>query len=627
MRRIRRKLRLGIAGLAFAALAVPAVANAGVQVTGIDAVQFPTIRATVVSSAGPSVRPALTENGTPVTALDATNLASCKSIAVAIDRSQSMRGKSFADAIAAARSFIAAKQGCDRVAVVAFGSGVMGLSRFTANGDLADSALAGLAVDDHQGTALYDAIAYASSELAHESAGRVLVLLTDGTDTSSTRTLGEAIDTARSHDVLVDPIAIAGPSYDPTALESVASKTGGTFHRASSSSTLGAVYASIAAALRHTWRVSYVTASRPGDRITLQAAASGAGTGNASTQIPLSLGNAAVPAPSKLVPTSAYGPTGPLALALAVGCLFFVALVLGVAAYRGSWVKSRIAPHVGETKTSPKQKRRERRLAFLTSVFGATERAFGNLKQWRAIQRMLERADVPLRTVELFWIMIGSGFGVALVAAVTGQSALVILLALVGGGCLPLLVVWQKMKSRLRAFEDELPDLLITIAASLKAGHSFKQGMQAVVDEGQPPASDELKRVLTETSLGRPMDEALAEMADRVGSKNFEFAITAVTIQRQVGGSLASLFDMVADTVRQRHQFARKIRSLTAMGRMSAYVLVGVPFFLAGTISLIAPAYMTPLWHTSAGHMMIVLCLVMISIGSAILKKIVSFRG
>ena len=120
------------------------------------------------------------------------------------------------------------------------------------------------------------------------------------------------------------------------------------------------------------------------------------------------------------------------------------------------------------------------------------------------------------------------------------------------------------------AFEDQLPDLLITIAASLKAGHSFKQGLQAVVDEGQPPASEEFKRVLTETRLGRPMDDALAEMAERIGSKNFDFVITAVTIQRQVGGSLAGLFDMVADTVRQRQQFARKIKALTAMGRMSA---------------------------------------------------------
>ena len=116
-------------------------------------------------------------------------------------------------------------------------------------------------------------------------------------------------------------------------------------------------------------------------------------------------------------------------------------------------------------------------------------------------------------------------------------------------------------------------------------------------------------------------------MAHRVDSKNFTFVITAVTIQRQVGGSLASLFDMVADTVRQRQQFARRIRGLTAMGRMSAYVLIALPFGLAFLLSLLNPSFMQPLWATHTGHLLIVLGLVMMTVGSAILKKIVSFRG
>jgi tight adherence protein B len=179
----------------------------------------------------------------------------------------------------------------------------------------------------------------------------------------------------------------------------------------------------------------------------------------------------------------------------------------------------------------------------------------------------------------------------------------------------------------MNAFDDQLPDLLVTLAASLKAGHSFKQGIQTVVDEGLEPASKELSRVITDTRLGRPMDDALAETADRIGSKNFAFVITAVTIQRQVGGSLAGLFDMVADTVRQRQQFARKIKGLTAMGRASAYVLVGLPFFVAFAITLLNPSYMDPLYHTSTGHTLIMVGLVMMAFGSLILKKLVSFRG
>jgi tight adherence protein B len=164
------------------------------------------------------------------------------------------------------------------------------------------------------------------------------------------------------------------------------------------------------------------------------------------------------------------------------------------------------------------------------------------------------------------------------------------------------------------------------MAAGLKAGHSFRQALQSVVDEDQPPASKELGRVLTETRLGRPMDEALADMAQRIGSRNFEFVITAVTIQRQVGGSLAGLFDMVADTVRNRQQFAKKIKGLTAMGRASAYVLVALPFFLAVMMTLVNPEFMKPLWHTSTGHKLVVGMLVMIGIGSLILRKIVNFR-
>ena len=180
----------------------------------------------------------------------------------------------------------------------------------------------------------------------------------------------------------------------------------------------------------------------------------------------------------------------------------------------------------------------------------------------------------------------------------------------------------------MRAIDDQLPDLLITLAASLKAGHSFRAGIQAVVDEGQPPASKEFNRVLTETRLGRPMDDALADMAERVGSNNLSFVVTAVTIQRQVGGSLAGIFDMVADAVRNRQQFARKIRGLTAMGRMSAYVLVGVPFFMAGTITLLnAGRTWRPLFQTGTGQKLLVVGLVMIGMGSLMLRKIVNFKG
>jgi tight adherence protein B len=225
------------------------------------------------------------------------------------------------------------------------------------------------------------------------------------------------------------------------------------------------------------------------------------------------------------------------------------------------------------------------------------------------------------------YLMTGCGFLLMLLAAVSGRTTLVMLIAFAIGAVIPYAWVALKARRRMDAFEEQLPDLLVTLAASLKAGHSFKQGLQTIVDEGQEPASTELGRVITDTRLGRPMDEALAETADRIGSKNFSFVITAVTIQRQVGGSLAGLFDMIADTVRDRQQFARKIRSLTAMGRAAAYVLVALPFFIAFALTLMNPSYMDPLFHTHTGHMLIFTGLGMMAFGSLILKKIVSFRG
>jgi tight adherence protein B len=167
----------------------------------------------------------------------------------------------------------------------------------------------------------------------------------------------------------------------------------------------------------------------------------------------------------------------------------------------------------------------------------------------------------------------------------------------------------------------------MAVAASLKAGHSFKQGIQTIVEEAQDPAKKEFQRVLAEASLGRPVEAALSDMAERIGSKNFAFIVTAVSIQNQVGGSLAGLFDMVADTVRQRQMFSRKIKALTAMGRASAYVLIALPFFLGALITAISHKYMAPLFFTSSGHILMMVGLVAMGIGSLILNKIVSFKG
>ncbi len=607
------------------AAALAADASAGVRLNGLDLGAYPEFRATVVTSQPTSRPPTLFENGKSVPAPHWVNLGRSKNVVLAIDNSRSMAGKPLTEAVAAAAAFVATKPASDRIALTTFGTTAVQQSGFSSATIDADNALRTLAVSPASGTALWDAVDLSARMLAGQTGGKVVVLLTDGDDVGSKTSKAGALKSLHKAGAVVYPIAF-GSHADTTGLKDLASATGGTFHTAANTAALKDIYASIARELRRTWRVEYLTAARPGDKLTFKATAGGLGSDQVELTVPDSLGaNAAKPSP--LLPSVVYGKAGDLLFTAIAGVLILAAGILLVSTFRGSWLKQRLAPHVSSGgRTSKKRKGRDR-LEMMNGLFKATEQAFGHRRQWRNLQLLLERADLPLRTVEFAWLLVGCSFTLGVLGALTGRGSLTILVLFLLGAFVPYFVVWFKARKRMRMFEDQLPDLLITMAASLKAGHSFKSGIQSVVDEGQEPAAKEFRRVLTDTQLGRPMEEALQETADRIGSKNFAFVITAVNIQRQVGGSLAGLFDMVADTVRQRQQFARKIRSLTAMGRASAYVLVGLPFFIAAAITLLNPDYMRPLYDEHAGHVLIALGLTMMAFGSLILKKIVSFKG
>ena len=621
-----RLLRLVLAAAALVALTVPAAAGAGVRLNGVDFGAYPAVRATVVTSVPSAAPPTLLENGRPVVGLQAVNLGRSKNVVLALDTSRSMAGKPLAEAAAAATAFVATKPSSDRIALVTFGQRASLQGPFSTSTIDSDNALRTLAVGANSGTALWDAVDLSARLLASQPGGRVVVLLTDGNDVGSRASESDALLSLHKAGAVVYPIAF-GSHADSSGLERLARSTGGSFHTASTSATLSGIYSSIGRELRRTWRVRYLTTARPGDKLELKASVGRLGSDTTSVSVPGS-GSATNGKPSPLLPDAFYGRAGDLLFTVLAALLVLAAGILAASTLRGSWLKRRLAAHVEPSRgRAAKHRTGRERLAMLSGLFRVTESTFGHRRQWRNLQLLLERADLPLRTVEFAWLLIGCSFVLAVLAAIINGGAVAILACFLVGGFVPYLVVWMKARRRVRAFEDQLPDLLITMAASLKAGHSFKQGIQSVVDEGQEPAAKELRRVLTDTQLGRPMEAALQETAERIGSKNFSFVITAVNIQRQVGGSLAGLFDMVADTVRDRQQFARKIRSLTAMGRMAAYVLVGLPFFIALAMTVLNPTYMDPLFHSHTGHMLIMLGLTMMAFGSLVLKKIVSFKG
>jgi tight adherence protein B len=213
----------------------------------------------------------------------------------------------------------------------------------------------------------------------------------------------------------------------------------------------------------------------------------------------------------------------------------------------------------------------------------------------------LARADLKLKPAEFVLLWIATPFVLVFGAIAFGfvfpalQSplALVILFAL--GVWLPRFYLGRRQKGRLKAFNDQLPDTITLLANSLRAGSSFLQGMELVTREARPPISEEFMRVVREMSLGLALQPALANLVRRVASEDLELMVTAINIQSQVGGNLATVLDAIAFTIRERVRIQGEIQTLTAMQRYSGYVIVLLPVGLAGLLFVISPTYMTPM--------------------------------
>ena len=615
-------MRRALLAALLAALLLPGAGQAGVRLSGLDTSGYPSLRLTVVTSKPVARPPTLRENGHRVPDVVARSLGTGKALVLAVDTSRSMTGQPLEDAVAAAKVFLQQKREDDNVALVTFSSHERQLTGFSTDARSAGDALDQLAASSEPGTALYETVTQASRALSKDQLlNRVLVVITDGRDVSPQGSLSNAISSARDAGVAVYTIGIGSSAQEP--LRRLAETTGGAYSQAASSAALTGIAGQVARQFARTWQLTYATRTPPGDRLRLAVSQPGAGTTARTFLIPATAGE---PAPESGVSHFFLHTTlGNLLAALAIGALLSLGAMAWLSARDVGRVRKRLNPHV-PTRERHEEEHSSRRFSALNGFFSATERSIGRFGMWGKLRHAIERADSTLRPSELFWIMAGSGLLLGLVVVLIGAPPFLAVLVVPIGGVVPYLVLQYKGGQRQKAFDEQLADVLMTIAASVRVGHTFRQSMQAVVKESQEPASKEFKRVLLETDLGRPPDEALSDMATRLGSSNFEYVVSVVSIQREVGGSLAALFDMVSETVRQRQQFAKKMRGLTAMGRVSAYVLIILPFALVAGLSIINYTYMKPLFTTATGRFLIVIALCGMAIGSLILKKIVSFR-
>jgi tight adherence protein B len=197
------------------------------------------------------------------------------------------------------------------------------------------------------------------------------------------------------------------------------------------------------------------------------------------------------------------------------------------------------------------------------------------------------------------------------------------------GLLVPVLVfnaVRGKLKKKRRLFSDQLPDALQVIASALRAGHTVIGALAVVSTESPEPTRTEIRRAVADEQLGVPLDVALDRVARRMESREFEQVSVVAGLQREAGGNAAEVLDRVADSVRERIELRQLVRSLTAQGRLSRWVLTLLPPGLAGIIAVLDPGYLSPLFDKSLGRAILVLAGLMIVVGSLLIKRIVDVK-
>jgi tight adherence protein B len=240
------------------------------------------------------------------------------------------------------------------------------------------------------------------------------------------------------------------------------------------------------------------------------------------------------------------------------------------------------------------------------------------------VEGSLERANLPLRAAEAMFFYAAAAAIIGLLALGVSRSIVIFGIVVAFALLLPPAVLNFLAGRRKKQFNALLPDTLQLLSGTLRAGYSMMQGVEAVSQEVSEPMGRELRRVVTESRLGRPLEVSLDAVAERMDSLDFAWAVMAIRIQREVGGNLSELLMTVAQTMTQRERLRRDVNTLTAEGRVSAYVLGILPVGLGAAMLALNPEYMDPLFDTGLGNFLLGAGLALMVIGFVWMNKLVT---
>ena len=539
-------------------------------------------------------------------------------------------------AVTKMKQLITASPAGDQFGIVTFGSTAQVAQSVTSDRVQLDKSLDSIKSNPQAHTAMWDGVSTATSILADvPKLQHNLIIVTDGTDDSSKATAaqarGDVIGNGSNAGATVFAIGLSSENQlDTAGLSSLVAAGGGRLFVAAKAADVAEAFDNVTVALKNEYVVTFVPlAGNPGrNNLTLN-------IGGFSAPASFTLGGVQAGA-SSLAPQFVAGPSGPAFLRTTGGLLLgllLVALAVGVACYiafsmvtsRSSLLDAALSPYAegysaedadGDDHGGLAQTALLQRAVAMTEGFAERQ---GFLE---AVERKLEMAEIPLKAAEVLLIWVAGIILLTVLAFLLFGlfiAGVVLILTIIGGPA------FLNVRSRMRArkFEQQLPDMLTLMSGALRAGFSLMQGVDAVSVEVQDPMGRELRRVVSESRLGRQLEDALDDVAERTGSADFAWAVMAIRIQREVGGNLAELLMTVADTMVQRERLRREIKSLTAEGRISAIVLTALSPLLGVAMYLMNPSYMKPLFHEFMGQIMLILAVVAMVIGYFWMRKVV----
>ncbi len=557
-----------------------------------------------------------------------------RTVILAIDVSDSMKGAKFDAAKVAADTFLDNVPAGVDVGVVTFASAVDLAQEPTQDLDAVRAVIEGLSLT--RNTSLYDGLIEAVKASGTEGARSVL-LLSDGRDTTNTK-IEAATKAVKKSDVKVDVVALGQSEADKTLLKPLSDAGGGQVLSADDPAALSALFASEAETLAQQVLVTAepteemigkegtmaVTLQVDNTPVTAEAFASipadtePTGGGEVAAQ-------AAVPVkPGLEIPVGLmYGGIG--ATAVAVMLIIFLA-VGGAGNRRQDAIDRNIEAYTrkGAKRIAEANREGQGSQSVTQQAVAVAESVLEGQKGLEsALGDRLEAAGLALKPAEWLLIHLGLAVGLGIVGLLLGGgSALFMLIGLVVGLFGAWLYLILKQRRRLSAFNNQLADTLQLMAGSLSAGLSLAQSVDTVVREGTDPMAAEFKRALVETRLGVDIEAALMGIADRMKSVDFEWVVMAIRIQREVGGNLSELLNKVADTIREREYLERQVKTLSAEGRLSVWILGGLPPGFMSYLLLVNPSYISPMFHNPIGVALLILMGVLLTGGIFWMKKV-----